>query len=447
MTASDRWHTIAQVKARAGRRALGVGSNVGRGAPLAALVLCACGGDASELPLLRSAEPVPRDRAAGLALGFVHSCLLDAPGAEPLCWGENIVGQAQPPLGARYVSISAGFMHACGLREDGGVECWGLGTYGQLDVPRGVEFAAVTAGSTYTCGLRAADGRALCWTEQRTASGERPPVFDSPAQSFVRLSAGGAHACGIRAEDGSIFCWGDDRDGRLDAPSGTFSAVSAGGAHTCALEAGSGRISCWGLNEDGQAAPPALDGYRAVASGGGHSCAVRADRGVDCWGRSSTAPMVAPENVRADAIGAGLGHSCAHDSASETIECWGDNALGSAEPPPRGAIPERVPPEQLTHVRVFNASDSTFESASISAGGLILYGVLEARSYSRYQPITERIYSCSGASATVAGEPYSVPDCDFIGPPPEPTGRYTFRLTPAPEVRPGYLSLEIERDE
>ena len=75
-------------------------------------------------------------------------------------WGYNEDGQARPP-GGEFRSVSAGYLHTCGVRTDGSVECWGNNESGQSRAPGG-EFRAVSAGAGHTCGVRA-DGSMDCW--------------------------------------------------------------------------------------------------------------------------------------------------------------------------------------------------------------------------------------------------------------------------------------------
>ena len=62
----------------------------------------------------------------------------------------------------RFVAISAGADHGCGLLADGGVDCQGSDRFGQSSPPRGETFVAISAGRRHTCGL-GEDGVALCW--------------------------------------------------------------------------------------------------------------------------------------------------------------------------------------------------------------------------------------------------------------------------------------------
>ena len=90
-----------------------------------------------------------------------------------------------------FASISAGFVHTCGVGTDGSVSCWGANNYGESTPPDG-EFASVSAGAGYTCGVRT-DGSVACWGDDE--NGEATP----PEGEFASVSAGNPGACGVRA--------------------------------------------------------------------------------------------------------------------------------------------------------------------------------------------------------------------------------------------------------
>jgi hypothetical protein len=111
-------------------------------------------------------------------------------------------GQARPPLG-KFIAVTAGGFHTCGLRENLTAECWG-----RQDQPPEGKYTAISAGNWHTCALRF-DGGVTCW-------GMSKGVVVPPGP-FVAISSGGSHACGLRP-DGTAVCWGDNSEGQAAPP-------------------------------------------------------------------------------------------------------------------------------------------------------------------------------------------------------------------------------------
>ena len=204
--------------------------------------------------------PVSGDRRFfAIAAGFDFTCALTLDG-EPWCWGSNVdgvsggstnerCGDVEPipctstPVHVatteRFVELSAGSGHVCGINENGAVFCWGSNVQGQLGsagqgregkifAPRripaipGIDaFTTVAAGSMHTCAL-SDRGALFCWGSDPMA---QPGVARNPNErvvfarrypdlTFTKLSAGGAHTCGLSAS-GQIYCWGDNQLGAL----------------------------------------------------------------------------------------------------------------------------------------------------------------------------------------------------------------------------------------
>ncbi len=68
-----------------------------------------------------------------MSAGGFHTCAVRTNG-NVACWGQNGVGQANPPGGA-FVALSAGGLHTCGMRANGSVACWGDNGSGQATPP------------------------------------------------------------------------------------------------------------------------------------------------------------------------------------------------------------------------------------------------------------------------------------------------------------------------
>ena len=132
---------------------------------------------------------------------------------------------------ARSVDVAVGWQFACAVREsDSELECWGTNSfgrsvldYGQANPPEG-EFTSVSAGYLHACGLRTT-GEITCWGATTS---------DAPTRLrgvFTQVSSGTTHSCALR-ENGAVECWGLNNFGQFNAPSGVFTQISAGAWHS-----------------------------------------------------------------------------------------------------------------------------------------------------------------------------------------------------------------------
>jgi alpha-tubulin suppressor-like RCC1 family protein len=183
-----------------------------------------------------------------------------------------------------FSTISAGYSHTCGLNLAGKAYCWGRDTAGQLGdnalttgsttpspVDGGLSFSSISAGFLHSCGVTTA-GVAYCWgsdADGQLGNGALTGVFVAPSvvsggHTFSSIEAGADHNCALTT-NGQAYCWGADADGQLGdastttgatAPSAvasgyTFSSLAAGSLHSCGVTT-AGTAYCWGADTDGQ---------------------------------------------------------------------------------------------------------------------------------------------------------------------------------------------------
>jgi alpha-tubulin suppressor-like RCC1 family protein len=203
---------------------------------------------------------------------------------------------APPPAGLVFSSVSAGAAHTCALTPTGTAYCWGANYLGQLGTGNttssavpvpvaigfGIKFVQLSAGSDHTCGLTA--GRAVyCWGDNyngELGDGTRTlrtlPVMISSLPAFKSISAGNWLSCGLTV-DGAAYCWGSEAFGQIGVEAGpassactgyltpmsacivptqiagnlSFSSVSAGGSGACGVTV-AGAAYCWGEDSYGE---------------------------------------------------------------------------------------------------------------------------------------------------------------------------------------------------
>lgn len=226
---------------------------------------------------------------------FAHTCAVRS-NNEMWCWGRNEDGQVgespgadvttpvKPSTGqwggARWVAVSAGSSHTCGITSVAprNVRCWGNNSSGQLGNAGGSTFEPVdvalpmtgadelTTGEHHTCARIGAG--AWCWGanadgqlgDQTTNQTSIPRAL---AGSWLAIDAGDAHTCGVRT-DNTLWCWGRNGDGQLGdgtmfrrteptqvGTGADWVGVTAGRSHTCGVTVG-GELRCWGSNLRGE---------------------------------------------------------------------------------------------------------------------------------------------------------------------------------------------------
>ena len=229
--------------------------------------------------------------------GGYHACAIGYSDSLAYCWGNNSSGQlgdrttinrlVPVPVfgGRRWLQLSAGGQHTCGLAISRQLYCWGRNYYGQLGdstrvghfspvrVAAGtLKFRQVSAGSLHTCAVSTA-ARAYCWGNNRWGAlgiGKTYlrhrlwPVAVVGGLSFESISAGGFGGPFTCAETvlHRIYCWGTggllgdgttlDRSTPVPVAGNlALVQISTGAHHTCGT-ATTGIGYCWGDNLSGQ---------------------------------------------------------------------------------------------------------------------------------------------------------------------------------------------------
>ncbi len=201
--------------------------------------------------------------------------------------------------GVTFAALSGGQVHSCGIAVDSAAYCWGLPDGGRLGAPScgaspcyatpqvvsgSLKFVALSVGEVHSCGI-AAGGAAWCWGSNlagqlgvtRDTLSMGTPIEVSGGQSFARVAAASYHTCALTA-GGAASCWGDNAGGQLGdgtlqsstapvpvAGGLTFAALSGATGYTCGVTTANVAY-CWGTD---------LYGYGQLGVGGGTGSVLR----------------------------------------------------------------------------------------------------------------------------------------------------------------------------
>ncbi|CAK9009220.1 unnamed protein product [Durusdinium trenchii] len=179
-----------------------------------------------------------------ISAGYRHVCGIQLADYQILCWGLNDVGQCSPPSGEflsqsdrgeplPHGSLSSGWAHGCVVRKsDQGISCWGDNSNGQTDAPQDARFIQVSAGHYHTCGLHQVlagqgpglvkNGTVRCWGLDTFGQSSPYSATSTPSVGFGGIALDDDYSCGL-CFDGVAYCWGKDDFGQASPPTDSFS--------------------------------------------------------------------------------------------------------------------------------------------------------------------------------------------------------------------------------
>lgn len=272
----------------------------------------------------------------------------------------EVTGSALHCDAHKYLEVTAGQWHSCGLVSDGSVRCWGWnnaaelgdGTYNQSFVPVIVmkmsNVTTIAGGNYHTCALLD-DTTVQCWGEGFGDEFSHGPGVHVGLFDVIAIAAGDDTAWAV-LRDGSVYQWSaEEPTPRPFERLPPATAIAGGVSHTCALLRDNS-VRCWGSNSQGQlgdgtlqdsdtpVSVTSLGAVRSIAAAAGATCALLMDGRVACWGglllsdawgpEQNATPTIVPNVAGATAISVGTSpHACAilEDGSAR---CWGSNGDG-----------------------------------------------------------------------------------------------------------------------
>jgi alpha-tubulin suppressor-like RCC1 family protein len=291
-------------------------------------------------------------RSRLLTLALLLPALGCREGAEPTALSDT-PNDAPAVVALKFVQVSAGEDHSCGVTAIHEAYCWGSNDAGELGVGTttgpercsglacsrrpvrvlgGLRFRRVSAaGRFHTCGVTT-DDVAYCWginalgqLGDGTENDSPRPVRVAGRLKFREVIAGLLHSCGVTTEH-IAYCWGHNQAGELGnggvntelrpvrvARGLAFRHLSAGEQLTCGLTT-DGAAYCWGENTVGQLGIGTADGPASCFTGdSSHPC--------------STKPVRVVRGLRFAQISVGNAHVCGV-TTDHLAFCWGWNSGG-----------------------------------------------------------------------------------------------------------------------
>jgi hypothetical protein len=265
-----------------------------------------------------------------IAVGGSHACGVSSTDGAVWCWGSNSLGQlgmrgdggATPkrvPSKLAFADVTAGKEHTCALTDEQQAWCWGdqwEGSTGTMPTGETVRdpspvrgsrrFVQVSAGTRHTCGVTT-NNEPACWGDNSTGAirsdGWRTffsPVHVREIGTVRRMYSGAGTSCALRA-DSSAVCWGSSAvQPPSDDRSLVFSELALTGTAVCGVRRAQD-VYCWRKAAGGGASgvgvrfrgEPVV--ARAIVGAGSRVCALTPASDLVCWDPSDGS---APRRVR-----------------------------------------------------------------------------------------------------------------------------------------------------
>lgn len=263
-------------------------------------------------------------------------CVLVALAAVLAIVGGSDTARATAPTTFVASSITAGFIHNCGLVDESDsafaqIKCWGDNTGGQVAIGTSGNMNTAPADICSTSSGTIETGTTKRW---KCGTPLRPGLD-------ISFSVGsGIHTCVISdpGASGTAQCWGLNNEGQL------------GDGQACGSPSCTVPVNVCDVGASVPCGSDVLTGIVSIAVGYEHSCAYMYNGGIECWGENNfgqlgdgtTTSRSTPVDVcqtynsgthqcdavfsGASSVGAGYVHTCAVKDA--TARCWGRNSSG-----------------------------------------------------------------------------------------------------------------------
>ena len=188
-----------------------------------------------------AASSIDVTRILDLGIGEKHGCVLtDHPTDNVECFGDNGLGQSNPP-GGRFIKLAVGEKANCAISDAGFPACWGNDPYGLVShTPTNRTMLDIDIEKDHACAITE-NREVVCWGSDGGTQKTVPPS----GSDFTDIEVGRNFSCARTIND-EVYCWGDDEDGRTDPPDDVFGQFDSGKEHSCAVTADGSSAQCWG---------------------------------------------------------------------------------------------------------------------------------------------------------------------------------------------------------